>query len=86
VQLTQNSGSSFTGSVGYSLAGGNCVDEPGVNNPGWGNPIDWPITSHLPWLGASALFYFNHVAVVTGIYPDGSIEVRQQNSPGAPTH
>lgn len=72
------------GSVGYSLPYGNCVLEPGVNNPGWGNPIDWPATSYAPWVGASALFYTNHVAVVSGLYGNGDLEVRQQNSPGMP--
>lgn len=74
------------GVLGYSLPYGNCVDEPGVNNPGWGNPIQWTILSYDPWPGASALFYYNHVAIVSGIYSDGSLEVRQQNSPGAPHH
>lgn len=72
------------GVVGYSLSGGNCVDEPGVNNPGWGNPIQWSVTSPTPWIGASALFTFNHVAVVTGWYANGDLEVRQQNAPGMP--
>lgn len=76
----------IAGTFGYSLPWGNCVDEPGVNNPGWGNPIDWAITSTTPWIGASALFVFNHVAVVTGIYANGDVEVRQQNAPGMPHH
>jgi hypothetical protein len=86
--VTVNSFSSgsgdLAGSAGYSSPWGNCVNEPGVNNPGWGNPIDWPTSSGTPWVGASALFYFNHVAVVTGIWSNGDIEVRQQNSPGMP--
>lgn len=72
------------GVVGYSLSGGNCVDEAGVNNPGWGNPIQWSVTSPTPWIGASALFTFNHVAVVTGWYANGDLEVRQENAPGMP--
>lgn len=82
-QLTQNGGS-LVGSLGYSLPYGNCVNESGVNNPGWGNPISWPVLTQVPTIGASALFYFNHVAVVTGTWSNGDIEVRQQNSPGAP--
>lgn len=70
------------GSLGYSLPYGNCVNEPGVNNPGYGNPINWPVTSNTPWLGATVLFTFNHVAVATGMWSNGDIEVRQQNSPG----
>lgn len=78
-------GELISGSLGYSLAWGNCVNEPGVNNPFNGsNPIGWPATSQTPWIGASALFFFNHVAVVTGFWSNGDIEVRQQNSPGAP--
>jgi hypothetical protein len=78
-------GNYLSGSYGYALAGGNCVVEPGVNNPGWGNPIDWPITNTEPWIGASALFWYNHVAVVTGLWGNGDIEVRHQNCPGCPT-
>lgn len=76
----------LVGSYGYALPYGNCVNEPGVNNPRDGtNPISWAVTSYQPWIGASALFYFNHVAVVSGLWPDGSIEVRHQNCPGCPT-
>jgi hypothetical protein len=78
-------GDYITGAFGYALAGGNCVMEPGVNNPGWGNPIAWPITSTQPWIGASALFWYNHVAVVTGLWSNGDIEVRHQNCPGCPS-
>lgn len=75
----------LVGSFGYALAGGNCVNEPGVNNPGWGNPIEWPVTSQTPWIGASVLFYFNHVAVVTGVWSNGDVEIRHQNCPNCPT-
>lgn len=78
-------GDSLSGSYGYSIAWGNCVDEPGVNNPGWGNPSDWGITSTEPWIGASALFWYNHVAVVTGLWSNGDVEVRQQNCPACAT-
>lgn len=70
------------GSYGYAVPYGNCVNEPGVNNPHWGNPINWPATSSTPWIGASALFQFNHVAVVTGFWSNGDIEVRHQNYTG----
>lgn len=76
----------LNGTLGYSLPYGNCVDEPGVNDPYDGtNPISWAITSNLPWIGASALFRFNHVAVVTGIWSNGDIEVRQRNCPNCAT-
>jgi LysM repeat protein len=75
----------LTGSYGYALPYGNCVNEPGVNNPGYGNPISWPITSTNPWIGATFLFYSNHTGVVTGIWSNGDIEVRHQNYYGG-TH
>lgn len=70
------------GSIGYARAGGNCVNEPGVNNPGFGNPISWPVTSGTPWIGATALWTYNHTGVVTGIWSNGDIEVRHQNVTG----
>lgn len=72
----------LTGSIGYSLPWGNCVAEPGVNNPGWGNPIVWPVLYYQPHIGATVLFTWNHTAVVSGIWSNGDIEVRQQNTPG----
>lgn len=69
----------LVGSIGYARAGGNCVNEPGINNPGYGNPISWPTTSSEPWIGATAVFTWNHVGVVTGIWANGDIEVRHQN-------
>lgn len=81
-QVTQTFTGDLIGSLGYALPYGNCVNEPGVNNPGYGNPADWMATSMAPWIGASALFYFNHVAVVTGWWPDGDVEVRHQNYQG----
>ena len=74
------------GSVGYSLAGGNCVDIGGINNPGYGNPIDWPVLTSTPHIGATVLFTWNHTARVVGIYADGSIEVAQENAPGMAHH
>ncbi len=76
----------LTGSIGYARAGGNCVNEPGVNNPGYGNPIDWPVTSGSPSIGATALWTFNHTGVVTGIWSNGDVEVRHQNWWGGNQH
>lgn len=73
------------GSLGYTSPFGNCVLEPGVNNPGYGNPIDWPVLYSVPRIGSTVLFFFNHTAVVTGIWSNGDLEVRHQNAPGAPT-
>lgn len=75
----------LTGSVGYAAAGGNCVNEPGVNNPGSGNPSSWPVLSGAPHIGATVLFTWNHVGVVTGIWSNGDIEVRHQNCSGCPS-
>lgn len=69
----------LVGSTGYAQAYGNCVNEPGVNNPGYGNPIGWPVTSSEPSVGATALFTWNHTGVVTGIWANGDVEVRHQN-------
>lgn len=77
--------SGLIGQIGYSLAGGNCVDMAiayGKDQPG--NPISWYATTGRPFIGAAALFYFNHVAIVVGIWGNGDIEVAQENSPGAP--
>lgn len=74
------------GSYGWVAAGGNCVNTAknyGKNQPG--NPINWVPTTQTPFIGAAALFYFNHVAIVTGIHSDGSIEVTHENCPGCPT-
>jgi hypothetical protein len=76
-------GADLTGSLGYSLPYGNCVDVAkawGKNQPG--NPISWEPTSSKPWIGAAALFGYNHVAVVVGIWSNGDVEVAQANCPG----
>ena len=82
VGLGSSNISGLLGSIGYAVAGGNCVNEPGVNNPGYGNPIDWPVLSGTPTIGATALWNYNHTGVVTGIWSNGDIEVRHQNYGG----
>ena len=82
---TQALNSSLTGSYGHATVGGNCVQEPGVNNPGQGNPISWMTTSSVPWIGATALFTYNHVGVVTGIWSNGDLEIAHQNFTGGTT-
>lgn len=76
----------LAGSIGYASAFGNCVDEPGVKNPGFGNPINWPIGTEAPYIGATALFDFNHVGVVTGIWSNGDLEIRHRNWHGGNQH
>ena len=74
------------GSYGSVRHYGNCVNEPGVNNPGQGNPITWAVTSRTPTVGATALWTYNHTGVVTGIYEGGEyVEVRHQNYSGSRT-
>jgi hypothetical protein len=72
----------ISGSYGYAIPYGNCVNEPGVNNPGNGNPSGWPATSSSPWVGATFLFWGNHTGIVTGLWSNGDVEVRHQNFQG----
>ncbi len=80
----QADGGLLSGSYGYALAGGNCVNEVPANERPDGNPITWSVTTMTPYIGAIALFPYNHVAIVTGIWSNGDIEVRQQNWSGIP--
>lgn len=75
------SGNGLLGSMGYARAGGNCVNEPGLHKQN-GNPITWAVTSRTPTIGATALWTYNHVGVVTGIWANGDVEVRHQNYSG----
>lgn len=84
-QKSRPSGGSsvLIGSIGYARAGGNCVNEPGVNSPHNGtNPISWAVLSRTPTIGATALFRFNHTGVVVGIWSNGDLEIRHQNYSG----
>lgn len=83
VQTVQNSGG-LTGSIGYALAGGNCVNEPGVNKAP-GNPISWPVLYGVAHIGSTVLFPYNHTGVVSGIWSNGDLEIRHQNCPGCGT-
>lgn len=77
----ENSSGKLIGSIGYATCGGNCVNEPGVNNPFDGtNPISWAVLTQTPTIGATALWNYNHTGVVVGIWEGGQyIEVRHQN-------
>lgn len=83
VQTVQNSGG-LTGSIGYALPGGNCVNEPGVNKAP-GNPISWPVLYTVAHIGSTVLFPYNHTGVVSGIWSNGDLEIRHQNCPGCAT-
>ena len=78
------SGTLIAGTLGYARSGGNCVAEPGINNPGWGNPSSWPILYAEPAIGRTAIFTYNHVSYIVGLWSNGDIEVRHQNWQGAP--
>lgn len=78
--IPQSNKDGLIGSIGYATCGGNCVNEPGVNNPFDGtNPISWAVLSQTPTIGATALWTYNHTGVVVGIWSNGDIEVRHQN-------
>lgn len=72
------SAAGLTGSIGYATPGGNCVNEPGIKKQG-GNPITWTARTQTPYIGATALWTYNHAGVVVGIWSNGDIEVRHQN-------
>ena len=74
----RGSDSTLEGSIGYALPYGNCVNEPGVKRA-VGNPSSWAVYTQTPYIGATALFTFNHVGYIVGIWPNGDIEVRHQN-------
>lgn len=78
--LNASNSGKLKGSIGYATCGGNCVNEPGVNNPFDGtNPISWTVLSQTPTIGATALWTYNHTGVVTGIWSNGDLEIRHQN-------
>lgn len=83
-QVTYGFGQLIVGTFGYAIAGGNCVNQiaPGVR-PG-GNPSTWAVTTQTPYIGSAALFYYNHVARVVGIWSNGDVEVANENWGGVP--
>ena len=76
----------LTGSKGWAKPYGNCVNTArafGKVQPG--NPIAWRVSTRTPFIGAAALFKYNHVAIVAGIYDNGDIEVYHENFRGGRT-
>lgn len=73
------------GSLGYALPGGNCVNQVPLAQRAAGNPISWAVLSYTPYIGAAALFQYNHVGIVSGIWSNGELEIRHENCPGCPT-
>lgn len=74
------------GSSGYASPFGNCVLEVPASIRPMGNPITWAVTSQTPRIGSVALFNFNHVGIVTGIWSNGDLEIRHQNWHGGNQH
>lgn len=78
-------GDLIAGRAGFIAPGNNCVDwVKQFRSVPMGNPIGWQPTTMKPFIGAIAVFYFNHTARVEGIYSDGSVAVSHANAPGAP--
>ena len=76
----------LTGSIGYAIAGGNCVNQVPAYLRGQGNPINWTVLTLQPYIGGAALWYFNHTARVVGLWSNGDIEVAQENFSGGNIH
>lgn len=73
----------LVGSLGYAKAGGNCTNTArahGKNQPG--NPSSWQVTTRQPFIGAAALFTYNHVSIVVGMWDNGDLEVIHENFAG----
>lgn len=71
----------LVGSLGYAQSFGNCVNQAGVNRAS-GNPISWPVLSSVPRVGGTALFTYNHVGYISGIWDNGDLEIQHQNYAG----
>lgn len=72
----------LVGSVGYAQSFGNCVNQAGVNRAS-GNPSSWPVLSSVPRVGGTALFNYNHVGYISGIWSNGDLEIQHQNYSGS---
>lgn len=72
----------LTGSLGYALAGGNCINQVPIGLRGQGNPINWPVTTSVPYIGGAALWYSNHTGRVVGLWSNGDIEIAHENAGG----
>lgn len=72
----------LTGSLGYTVPWGNCVNQIPFGQRGPGNPINWGVTTYQPYIGAAALFPYNHVGRVVGIWSNGDVEIVHENGGG----
>lgn len=74
--------SGLIGSIGYAQAGGNCVLQIPPNMRPNGNPSTWEVLTGSPYVGAVALFSYNHTGMVVGIWGNGDLEIAHQNFTG----
>jgi len=84
--IRNGSNGTLIGSYGSVRSGGNCVNTArahGKIQPG--NPITWSVSTRTPFIGAAALFNYNHVAIISGIWDNGDIEVIHENFSGSRT-
>jgi hypothetical protein len=72
----------LTGSIGFAIPGGNCVLQIPVGLRPFGDPITWVVTTQTPYIGAVALFNYNHTGMVVGIWSNGDLEIAHQNFTG----
>lgn len=80
--VSYTSTGSLTGSIGYASPYGNCVLQVPLSIRPDGNPITWIATTQTPYIGAVALFTYNHVGMVVGIWSNGDLEIAHQNFQG----
>lgn len=72
----------LTGSAGYALPWGNCVNQIPYGLRGFGNPSSWLATTQTPYIGGAALWYFNHTGRIVGIWSNGDLEIAHENAGG----
>jgi LysM repeat protein len=75
--------SGLVGQIGWANPCCNCVNTAkayGKNQNG--NPSSWIATTQTPFIGAAALFHYNHVGIVVGIWPNGDLEIAHENFQG----
>lgn len=73
----------LVGSLGYALPG-NCVNEIPFSIRPPGSPFQWVATTQAPYIGAVALFNWNHTGRVVGIWGNGDLEIAHQGWWGPP--
>lgn len=76
----------LVGRIGWAKPYGNCVNTVkafGKNQPG--NPSSWYTTTRTPFIGAAAVFYYNHAGIVVGIWGNGDVEIAHENYRGGQT-